>query len=136
MAIRATNGERARLLPRARLAQDRPGAAALTCVALALAPRVWTILAMPGAEAYRLFPWPAQAAVLAVYAGQLGAEAWGSTRTRAAAALLCAAAAGLSCGLFLAADWRASQWAYWAAQTGAELVILWRLAILLGRHEG
>lgn len=127
MTLRQTRGRRAML------AHDAPGVAALVCIVMAILPRLWTVLAAPNAAAMERFPAMYQAAVLAVFAGQLGAETWGTVRVRAVAATLCAAAAAASSGLFVVADWRAGNWASWAALAIVEGAIVWRLALAIGR---
>ncbi len=115
-----------------RLGADRPGVLAAACVALALTPRLWTIMTMPGAAAYAAFPWWAQAAVMAAYAGQLGAETWGTFRVRMVAAVVCVVAASMSVGVFARGDWRAGNLAFWATQAALELGLVCWLAIRIG----
>lgn len=121
---------------RAMLAHDAPGVAALVCIVMAILPRLWTVLAAPSAAAFARFPVLYQATVLAVFAGQLGAETWGTVRVRVVAATLCTAAAAASAGLFMAADWRAGNWPSWAALALVEGAIVWRLALAIGRTGG
>ncbi len=130
---------RSRLQPRRwwpmgrhRLGADRPGTLATGVIALALAPRVWTILAMPEAAAYAVFPWWAQAAVLAAYAGQLGAETWGTLRVRLVAAIVCVIVASMSVGLFWRGDPRSGNVAFWGMQAVIELGLVCWLAVRIG----
>ena len=117
-----------------RLLRDGPGWMAFGCVVLALAPRVVTMLFMPPIQAYRLFPFELQALVVAAYLGQLGAETWGGLRYRMLAAAVCMAVGAGSAALFLASDWRSVQWAYWGGQAALEFVIVYWLAVALGKR--
>lgn len=132
----AVGARRGWLMRGSHLAADRPGALALACVAFALAPRVWTALTMPGAAAYATFPWWAQAAVMAAYAGQLGAETWAPLRVRALAAVVCVVVASMSAGVFARGDWRAGNAAFWAMQAAIELGLVCWLARRIGHGGG
>lgn len=117
---RDRDGHHARIRPH-RLARDRAGVVVLTLLALGIPPRVWTVLTMPASTLYATFPLWAQCMVLAAYAGQLGAEAWGSTRLRATAALVSACCAGGVAWMFWAGDSMSGGAATWAAAAAMQL---------------
>ncbi len=108
-------------LPRHRLARDRAGTVALTLLTIGIPARAWTVLTVPESATYGAFPVWAQCVVLSAYTAQLGAEAWGGTRSRMVAALVSAMAAGAAAALFLASDSSSGAMAAWVAQAGLQL---------------
>lgn len=117
------------------LARDEAGHVAVVAIAMGMAPRVWSVLWDQSGGAYSRFPLGLQLLVLSLYAAQLGAETWGTTRVRLFGAALSAVAAAGSAWLFFDADWRASQWPYWLSQFMAQTWVVWKLSVRLGRED-
>lgn len=114
------------------LARDIAGGAVLALLVTGIPARLATVISPGPTITFAAFPVWAQCAVLAAYAGQLGAETWGRSRDRFMAATVSLCAAGMSAALFWAADpWSGAFW-QWAGHSAVQFGVLFALARRIG----